>query len=285
MLEARDLAGKTMLITGANTGIGRATAVALARRGVHVFIACRSREKAEPVLAAIVAQGGSAEIVKLDLADLVSVRAAADAVLAKGQPLHVLINNAGLAGMRGETKQGFEITFGTNHLGHFALTERLLPLLRETGTSDAPARIVNVSSTAHYDAKGIDWDALRRRTKTVTGLREYSVSKLSNVLFTRALAAGKAGPNIRSYALHPGVVASDAWRHAPWPIRPILKMGLLTNEEGARTTLYCATTDALKNQDGRYYDDCKEKEPSALAHDDGLRDELWKRSEAWAQMA
>jgi hypothetical protein len=151
MLEPRDLAGKTMLVTGANTGIGRATAVSLAHRGAHVFIACRSREKAEPVLAAILAQGGTAEIVKLDLADLASVRAAADAVLAKGQPLHVLINNAGLAGMRGETKQGFEIAFGTNHLGHFALTERLLPLLRETGTSDAPARIVNVSSKAHYD--------------------------------------------------------------------------------------------------------------------------------------
>jgi retinol dehydrogenase-12 len=285
MLEPRDLAGKTMLVTGANTGIGRATAVSLAHRGAHVFIACRSREKAEPVVAAIVAQGGNAEIVKLDLADLGSVRDAADAVLAKGQPLHVLVNNAGLAGMRGETTQGFEIAFGTNHLGHFALTERLLPRLRETGTSDAPARIINVSSKAHYDAKGIDWDALRRRTKTVTGLREYSVSKLANVLFTRALAAGKAGPKVRSYALHPGVVASDAWRHAPWPIRPILKMGLLTNEEGARTTLYCATADALKEQDGRYYDDCREKEPSALAHDDALRDELWKRSEAWAQIS
>jgi retinol dehydrogenase 12 len=281
--EARDLAGLMMLITGANTGIGRATAEALARRGAHLWLACRSQPKTEPVLRAIGALGGQAEFVALDLADLASVRACADRVLANGEPLHVLINNAGLAGMRGQTKQGFEIAFGTNHLGHFSLTQRLLPLLRQSGTAGAPARIVNVSSKAHYDAKGIDWDALKHRTRTITGLREYSVSKLSNVLFTRALATGRAGANVRSYALHPGVVASDAWRHAPWPIRPRLKMGLLTNEEGARTTLFCATAAQLRSEDGRYYDDCREKEPSAVAKNDALRDELWERSVAWTQ--
>jgi retinol dehydrogenase-12 len=161
------------------------------------------------------------------------------------------------------------------------LTNRLLPRLRQSGTQEAPARIVNVSSKAHYDAKGIDWDALRRRTKTVTGLREYSVSKLSNVLFTRSLSAGKAGAHVHSYALHPGVIASDAWRHAPWPIRPLLKRGLLTNEQGAQTTLYCATAPEIEDQDGRYYDDCKEKTPSPLALESRLGDELWRHSESW----
>jgi NAD(P)-dependent dehydrogenase (short-subunit alcohol dehydrogenase family) len=280
-----ELTGRTVLVTGANTGIGRATAEALARRGAHVWLACRSRAKTEPVLAAIAAAGGRADYLALDLSDLASVRACAAEVLAKVSPLHVLINNAGLAGLRGATKQGFEVAFGTNHLGHFLLTQLLLPRLRESAGSPDPARIVSVSSKAHYDAKAIDWDALRRKTATVTGLREYSVSKVCNVLFTRSLASGKAGAHVHSYALHPGVVASDAWRHAPWPIRPLLKMGLLTNEEGARTSLHCATAPELRDQDGRYYDDCKEKEPSPLARDAALGEELWKRSEAWVAEA
>jgi NAD(P)-dependent dehydrogenase (short-subunit alcohol dehydrogenase family) len=285
MSESKDLAGRTVLVTGANTGIGRATAEALARRGATLWLACRSRDRTEAVLSAIAEVGGTARFVPLDLADLESVHACAREVLSTSEPLHVLLNNAGFAGKRGTTRQGFELTFGTNHLGHFLLTRLLLPRLRESGTRDRAARIVNVSSKAHYDARGIDWDALQRRTATVTGLREYAVSKLSNVLFTRSLAAGKAGANVRSYALHPGVVASDAWRHAPWPIRPLLKMGLLTNEEGARTSLHCATRPELEDQDGRYYDDCKEKEPSALARDASLGEELWSRSEAWTSPA
>jgi retinol dehydrogenase 12 len=285
MADPSPLHGRTFLVTGANTGIGRATAEALGRRGARVLLACRSREKTEPVLAALTSVGASAAFVRLDLADLGSVRGCADEVLAKGEPLHVLINNAGLAGLRGQTAQGFEIAFGTNHLGHFLLTTLLLPRLRESATAEAPARIVNVSSKAHYDAKKIDWEALRRRTASLTGLREYSVSKLCNVLFTRALAAGKAGPNVRSYALHPGVIASDAWRHAPWPIRPLLKMGLLTNEQGAKTSLHCASAPEVRDEDGLYYDDAREKVPSGLALDAALGDELWKRSEEWTEKA
>ena len=145
----KDLAGKVMLITGANTGIGRVTAEALAERGARVILACRSEEKTRPVVDGILAAGGDARFIPLDLADLDSVRAAATKVLATDEPLHVLINNAGLAGLRGLTKQGFELIFGTNHLGHFLLTELLLPRLRKS----APARIVNVSSGSHYQAK------------------------------------------------------------------------------------------------------------------------------------
>jgi len=280
-MTERDLTGKVMLVTGANTGIGRETAKELARRGARLVLACRSKEKTEPVLRAIREGGARADWVALDLADLESVRTCAREVLSKDEPLHVLVNNAGLAGLRGVTKQGFEVAFGTNHLGHFLLTQLLLPRLRQSASPGALSRIVSVSSKAHYDAKGIDWEALRKSTATLTGLREYEVSKLCNVLFTRSLASGKAGEGVRTYALHPGVVASDAWRHAPWPIRPLLKIGLLSNEEGAKTTLYCATSPELEGRSGLYYDDCKEKNPSRLALDASLGEELWKRSEAW----
>jgi retinol dehydrogenase 12 len=194
-----DLAGKVVLVTGANTGIGRVTAEELARRGAKVYLACRSEEKTRPVLDGIRSNGGIAEFISLDLGDLASVRSAAVKFLATGDPLHVLVNNAGLAGTRGLTKDGFEITFGVNHLGPFLLTQLLLPVLRAT----APARIVNVASKAHYEAKGIDFDALRTSTVSVTGLPEYAVSKLSNVLFTKELARGKAGAGVTSYSLHP----------------------------------------------------------------------------------
>jgi NAD(P)-dependent dehydrogenase (short-subunit alcohol dehydrogenase family) len=275
----RDLDGKVMLVTGANTGIGRVTAEVLARRGARVILACRSEEKTKPVLDAIAAAGGSAEFVALDLADLASVRACAAKVLEKEEPLHVLVNNAGLAGLRGVTKQGFELTFGTNHLGHFLLTTLLLPRLR----ASAPARIVNVSSGSHYKAKGIDFDALRKPTAHVTGMPEYEVSKLANVLFTKELARGRAGAGVHSYALHPGVVASDAWRQMPWPVRPLAKLFMLTNEEGAKTTLYCATSPDVANDDGLFYDKEKQREPSKLAFDEALAKKLWEKSEEWTR--
>jgi retinol dehydrogenase-12 len=274
-----DLDGKIVLITGANTGIGRATAEELARRGARVILACRSEEKTKPVLDGIIAAGGKAEFVALDLADLHSVRACAASVLSKKEPLHILINNAGLAGLRGVTKQGFELTFGTNHLGHFLLTELLLPRLRES----APSRIVNVSSGSHYQAKGIDFDALKKPGTHVTGMPEYEVSKLANVLFTKELARGKAGDGVTSYALHPGMVASDAWRQMPWPIRPIMKLFMISNEEGAKTTLHCATSADVAKDDGLFYEKSKPRKPSALAFDETLAKKLWDKSEEWTR--
>jgi NAD(P)-dependent dehydrogenase (short-subunit alcohol dehydrogenase family) len=130
---------------------------------------------------------------------------------------------------------------------------------------------------AHYKAKGIDFEAIRRPTRSITGLPEYSVSKLANVLFTRELSR-RMGPGVRSYALHPGVVASDAWRRLPWPIRPLVKLRMISTEEGAKTSLYCATSPAVADHDGRYYDDCREKEPSLVAQDARLARELWDKS-------
>lgn len=284
-MSERDLAGKVMLVTGANTGIGRVTAETLARRGARVLVACRSQDKAQPVVDAIAKDGGEAAFVALDLADLESVRACARDVLARDEPLHVLVNNAGLAGLRGLTRQGFELTFGVNHLGHFLLTSLLLPRLRASATAASPARIVNVASQAHYGAKRIDWDALTQKTRGVSGLAEYGVSKLCNVLFAAELARARAGDNVHAYSLHPGVVASDVWRQVPWPIRPIMLRFMLTTEQGAATTLYCAASSECDAASGRYYDKSREKKPSKLAGDEALAKELWARSEAWCGLA
>ena len=226
-MTPRDLEGKTFIVTGANTGIGRVTAVELARRGAHVVLACRSEDKTRTVLDEIESAGGDGSFLRLDLGDLAQVRRAALSYLDGGEPIHGLINNAGLAGTRGQTADGFELAFGTNHLGHFLFTVLLLPRVREA----KGARIVNVSSKSHYRAKGIEWDAIRKPTPSVTGMPEYEVSKLANVLFTKELARGRAGEGVTSYALHPGVVASDVWRRIPWPFRSIMKAFMITNEE------------------------------------------------------
>lgn len=274
-MSEKDLVGRRFLVTGANTGIGKVTATELARRGGEVTLACRSEEKTRPVLEEIAAAGGKADFLALDLASLESIRKAAEKELADPRPLHVLINNAGLAGLPGTTKDGFELTVGTNHLGHFLLTNLLLPKLQK----NAPARIVNVASKAHYDAKGIDYALFRGKTQNRTGLPEYSVSKLCNILFTKELAAGKAGAGVKAYSLHPGVVASDAWRQIPWPIRPLIKLFMISNEEGAKTTLHCATSPDVEDQSGQYFDECKPKKPSKLAEDTELARSLWKKSE------
>jgi retinol dehydrogenase 12 len=272
-----DLDGRTFLVTGANTGIGLATATALAVRSGRVHIACRSERKGRDAQAAIAAAAGPEHVsfLKLDLADLASVQASAQAFLALGEPLHVLINNAGIGGQRGLTKDGYELMFGVNHLGHFAFTMALLDRL-----TSSQARIVNVASDAHYAAKGIDFDQLRRPARGITGMAEYSVSKLCNVLFTQELARRLSGTGVTSYALHPGVVASDIWRRVPWPIRPLITRRMLTVTQGAQTSLYCATAPELASVSGRYYDNCAERDPSPVATPE-LAGQLWQHSAAW----
>jgi NAD(P)-dependent dehydrogenase (short-subunit alcohol dehydrogenase family) len=272
-----------VLLTGGNTGIGRSTAEALARGGHRVWLACRSEAKTSPVIDAIRKENPSAELafLPLDLSDLRSVRACASAFVALGQPLDVLLANAGVAAVRGLSPQGFELMFATNHLGHFLLTELLLPSLAAAPTS----RVVVVSSKAHYDAPGIDWEALRAPAKTVTGMAAYAVSKLCNVLFARELArrTRAEGMHVSTYSLHPGVVSSDIWRKVPWPIRPLMKLRMISNDEGAKTSLYCATSPDVAGRSGLYWDKCKEKTPSAPALDDALAKELWDKSEAWTR--
>jgi NAD(P)-dependent dehydrogenase (short-subunit alcohol dehydrogenase family) len=280
----RDLAGRTFLVTGGNTGIGRATALGLARRGASVRVACRSAEKGRAAVAAIAAETGNdaVEFLALDLADLDSVRACAQHVLARDEPLHVLVNNAGVAGQRGLTRDGFELAFGINHLGHFLLTTALLGRLEASASETAPSRVVNVSSESHYAAKGIDFDAVRRRTRSVTGMPEYAVSKLCNVLFTQELARRLDGRTITSYSLHPGVVASDIWRRIPWPVRPLIKTRMISIADGARTSLYCAASPDVVGESGHYYEKSRQREPNRAATAD-LGEQLWAQSEAWVK--
>lgn len=268
--------GRTFLVTGANAGIGYATAEELARRGGRVYLGARSQAKGEAAIAAITAATGSDQVrlLNVDLSDLASVQRAADTVLERAEPLHVLINNAGVGGARGRTADGFEIHFGVNHLGHFALTQALLPLL----TASAPARIVNVASDSHYQAKGINFDGLRSRTKGITGLPEYAVSKLCNVLHAAELGRRLAGTEVTAYSLHPGVVASQIWRRMPWPARQIVTRRMLTIEQGAKTSLYCATSPEVAGETGLYYDHCRRTEPSRVVTPE-LAARLWEYSE------
>ncbi len=281
MNQMAELAGRTFLVTGGNTGIGLATATELAARGGRVYLACRSAAKGTAAVARIAAETGNDAVglLPLDLADLASVRSCAAAFLALGQPLHVLINNAGVGGRRGLTRDGSELAFGVNHLGHFALTAALLERL----TASAPARVVTVSSDAHYQAKGVDFAAVRRSTRSLTGLPEYAVSKLCNVLFTQELARRLEGAGgVSACALHPGVVASDMWRRVPWPVRVLMQRRMLSTQQGARTPVYCATAPEVAQASGRYYDDCREREPSPVATAE-LGALLWEQSEAWTR--
>lgn len=284
-MAADDLSKSVILITGANTGIGEATARALAARGAKLYLACRSEDKTLPVIEQITAESGNPEVhfLPLDLGDFDSVRACAEAFLATsgGEPLHVLINNAGVGGQQGLTASGFEMAFGINHVGHFLLTQLLLDRLKHS----APARIVNVASSGHFQARGIGWDAVRQPTKTTTaGLPEYAVSKLANVLFTQELARRLDGTGVTAYALHPGVIASDVWRKVPWPVRPVMKLFMKSTEQGAETTVYCATSPDVAQESGQYYEDRKRTDPSKRATPE-LAAELWRRSEEWVAAA
>lgn len=280
----QDLANKTFIVTGANTGIGKITAQQLARRGAHVILACRSQPKTEVVMDEIGRDvpGAKVEYVSLDLGDLASVRSCAAVLLARDLPIHGLVNNAGLGGQRGQTKDGFEIHFGTNHLGHYLFTRLLLDRIIASG----PARIVNVSSASHYQAKGVDWDVLQKPTRSVTGMREYAVSKLSNVLFTKELARRLEGTQVTTYAVHPGVVATDVWRRLPNPLRWLVKRFMITPEQGAASSVRCATDPVLATETGKYYTvGGKEKRPAKLADDTVLAATLWSKSAEWTGLS
>jgi retinol dehydrogenase 12 len=278
-VHADNLRDRVALVTGANTGIGFVTARELAREGAHVFIACRTLANAQAAAQQIEQASGSnlVEALTLDLGDFASVRRCAADFLARGRPLHLLINNAGLAGQRGITASGFELAFGVNHLGHFLLSNLLLDRMR----ASAPARIVTVASRAHTRSSGLNWDACQKSTRTRLAIKEYADSKLANVLFSSELARQLVDTGVSAYALHPGVVASDIWRSIPWPFSVLIKRRMITTDEGARTSLYCATAPQLSAESGLYYDQCAVREPSALGQDLQLASELWRRSKSW----
>ena len=277
-MSTTDLKGRTFFVTGANSGIGRAMVEALAARGGNVVLAGRSEQRTTPVLDAIRARHPAvdAQFVPIDVSDLGSVGRAAESFLATGRPLDVLVNNAGIAGTHALSADGFDLTYATNHIGPFLLTNLLLPALQR-----APqGRIVNVSSIAHMQVKRIDWSVLERRaTPKRSRFADYAVTKLMNVLHAKELARRLAGTRVTAYALHPGGVASNIWRSVPQPLQWLIKLFLDSNEEGARTQLYCATAPELATTTGRYYDKSREARCNPLADDEALARELWTRTE------
>jgi dehydrogenase/reductase SDR family protein 13 len=279
-----DLEGRTFLVTGANSGIGRAMVEALAERGGRVVLAARSEERTRPVLEGIRARRRSAavEFLHVDVSDLGSVRRAADAFLGTGRALDVLVNNAGIAGTQALSADGFDLTYATNHIGPFLLTSLLRPALER-----APqGRIVNVASVAHMQAKGLDWSLLERRTEPRrSGFADYAATKLMNVLHAKELARRLAGTRVTTYALHPGGVRSNVWRALPLPVQWIIKRFLISNEKGALTQLYCATAPELASVTGRYYDKRREVPCNPLADDPALAADLWARTDAAIQGA
>jgi retinol dehydrogenase 12 len=273
------LTGRTFLVTGANSGIGRAMAEALAADGGRVVLAGRSEARMRPVLDGIRGRDprAEAEFLQVDVSDLGSVRRAVDGFLATGRVLDVLVNNAGVAGTEALSADGFDLTYATNHLGPFLLTGLLQPAIEGA----AQGRIVNVSSVAHREAPAIDWSLLERRTAPRrSGFKDYAVTKLMNVLHAKELARRLAGTRVTTYAVHPGAVRSNIWRALPRPAQWLIKLFLISNEEGARTQLYCATAPELATASGRYYAKSREAPCSPLADDPTLAAELWARTEA-----
>lgn len=275
---------KCILITGANDGIGRATAFRLAERGAHLVLACRDETKGQRTAKAITEKTGNhlIDTLPLDLSSLASVRAAADEFLAEHPKLDVLINNAGIYTDSLElTEDGYELQFGVNHLGHFLLTLLLIPAMR---CSCNCGRVVNVSSALHQKGT-IDFGGLRgeRGPKEYHGGRYYAQSKLANVLFTMELDR-RYGEEIKTNTLHPGVVGTrlankkaGALTRAVWSM---YKPFALAPDKGAATSVYLAASPEVRDVSGRYFDEkqCLRK-PSSLARNVQLARRLWEYSE------
>ena len=283
---AGSLDGKIALVTGATNGIGRVTALELARRGARVFLVARDRARGEATLAGIreACGGRSPDLLVADLSSQAEVRRLAQEVRERTPRLDLLVNNAGaIFDERAVSADGLEMTFALNHLAYFLLTLELLPLV-EAGSA---SRIVNVSSVAH-ERGSIDFDDLQGE-RGYFMWRAYQQSKLANVLFTRELArrlAGRpGGRGVTTNALHPGAIASGFGRNGTGFFSRLVALGapfLASPEKGARTTLHVATAPELAGVTGRYFSSCREKTPSKAAQDDAAALRLWQISEELA---
>lgn len=275
---------KNVLITGGNAGIGKATAIGLAKQGHRIYIACRNASKGKKVIEEIKSASGNDKIkfLSCDLASLESVRACAKSFQGQEKRLDILVNNAGLiVNDLKHTKEGFELQFGVNHMGHFLLTTLLLDQLL---AANKP-RIVTVSSKAHYRCKDFDFDDLKGEKSAKNGynsLDAYGQSKLANVLFTKELA--RRYPNITSNCLHPGVVRTEIGnKDMSWYISlfwTLAKPFFISTEKGAETSIYLATAPEMEGNSGGYFDKKKELKPSRLGRDEYLAERLWAYSEA-----
>ena len=273
----------TVVITGGNAGIGKETAVGLAEQGTNVVITSRDAERGAAAVAEIRERSGSdaVDVMRLDLASLASIRQFAAELDERVDRLDVLIDNAGgMLGRRSETEDGFETTFGVNHLGHFLLTNLLLDKLR----ASAPSRVVVVSSNAHKSArKGLDFDDLQSERK-YGAFDVYSKSKLANIYFTRELARRLEGSGVTANALHPGFVASRFGRDGDMGLQgtilfPLIRPFAISQKAGARTPIYLASSPDVEGLTGQYFYKCAPAEPSKRAQDDEAAKRLWAVSE------
>jgi NAD(P)-dependent dehydrogenase (short-subunit alcohol dehydrogenase family) len=272
--------GKTAIVTGSNTGIGKETARGLAQRGARVVLACRDVKKAEAARDDIAQTAGrkDVEVMDLDLGSKASIRAFAEKFRSGHDRLDLLVNNAGLwPTARGTTKDGLETTFGVNHVGTWLLTQELLPLLRKS----APSRVVVLSSALHYRGK-MEWDDLQFETRKYNATTAYSQSKLANVLFTKALARRLAGTGVTANAVHPGVVATELARDYPKILVKLFHLFLLTPEQGASCSLHVATAPELAGVTGEYFEKSKVKLASKAALDEATQERLWELTERLA---
>ena len=276
-----DLSAKTAIITGANSGIGLEAAVELARQGANVVLACRNPNKGEAAKTDIEqrAGNGTVTLMSLDLASFASIRGFAKEALDQLPRIDILLNNAGIvARQRTVTVDGFEQTFGVNHLGHFLLTTLLLD--RITTTPDA--RIVTVASHAHkFAGGGLDFDDLQTE-RGYKAMRVYGKSKLANIMFTRELARRIADTSATANSVHPGFVASNFGRNDPLGnlAMTLAKPFALSPSKGARTSIYVASDPAVTGVTGKYFYKCAVVEPTSYARDDAAARQLWEISEA-----
>jgi len=285
--EPWDVRGRTVLVTGGNCGVGKATVTELVRRGAHAIFTSRDVAKGEAALRDIRAAtsgpgAGTVQVRQLDLASFQSIDSFARSLLDEIAALHVLVHNAGLIqGERRETADGFEVTFGTNHLGPFLLNQLLEPRLR----ASAPARIVVVASSAHRLAKnGMDFDDLQSKHR-YGAVDAYCASKLANVLFTRELARRLDGSGVTANSLHPGVIASNfntdggtggLWGFTFKWLRPLL----MSPDKGARTSVHVCCEPGIGAVNGAYFEKRRESTPSRAALDNDAALRLWEASES-----
>jgi retinol dehydrogenase-14 len=270
-----NMAGKTCLVTGANSGIGKVTARGLADLGASVVMVCRDRGRGEEALDEI-RSGSNSRSVELMLCDLSSqrsIREFAERFKRTHDRLDVLVNNAGVyLRDRSVTEDGIETTFAVNHLAYFMLTGLLLDLIKRS----APARIVNVSSGAHTHGR-IDFENLQGEKK-YSGVRAYANSKLANVLFTYELARKLEATRVTANCLHPGAVATGIFRALPRPIEAVIKLLTLSPEKGARTSIHLASSPGLEGVTGKYFIKNAETRSSPESYNKDVARKLWTES-------